>query len=130
VLTRYVTAQPAPWSGEVAAIAFAWLIFLGASVGFKRGMHVSIDALMRILPQSIRRPLAAMVDLLVLAFCLYVTWLAIGFTVRTWDNPTSVLRLPQSVTYAAPAVGFAFMTLRYGALAWGRWRGRPAFEEG
>ena len=43
VLTRYVTAQPAAWSGEVAGMGFAWLVFLGAAAGFKRGLHVSID---------------------------------------------------------------------------------------
>lgn len=28
VLTRYLLAQPAPWSYEVATIGFAWLVFL------------------------------------------------------------------------------------------------------
>ena len=34
VITRYVTAQPAVWASEVAAIAFAWLTFFGASACF------------------------------------------------------------------------------------------------
>jgi Tripartite ATP-independent periplasmic transporters, DctQ component len=39
VLSRYVSRQPAPWANEVATLAFAWLIFIGAAACFKYGMH-------------------------------------------------------------------------------------------
>ena len=74
VLSRYVTQQPAVWSGEVAAIAFAWVIFLGAAAGFKRGLHVSIDMLVALLPAGARR-IDLAVELLMAAFCLYMVWL-------------------------------------------------------
>ena len=50
VVTRYVTAQPAVWASEVAAIAFAWLTFFGASACFQHNAHASIDMLVRRLP--------------------------------------------------------------------------------
>lgn len=122
VFTRYVLRESAPWTGEIAAIGFAWLIFLGASACFRSEMHIGIDALVNLLPESLRRPLASVVDVLVIVFCAYVCWLAIGFAITTHATPTSVLRWPQSVTYAAPAVGFAFMTLRVTQHAWRRLR--------
>jgi TRAP-type transport system small permease protein len=122
VFTRYVLRESAPWTGEVAAIGFAWLIFLGASACFRREMHIGIDALVNLLPAGLRRSLASVVDLLVIVFCAYVCWLAIGFAITTHATPTSVLRWPQSVTYSAPAVGFAFMTLRVTQHAWRRLR--------
>jgi TRAP-type transport system small permease protein len=126
VVTRYVTDQPAAWSGEVAAIAFAWVVFIGASAGFKRAMHVSIDMLVKLLPDRIRVPLERALDVTVVVFCAYVAWLGVGFTYHNWDNPTSVLRLPLSVIYVAVALGFALMALRYAQAALGRWRGdRP-----
>jgi TRAP-type C4-dicarboxylate transport system permease small subunit len=112
VLSRYVTQQPAVWSGEVAAIAFAWVVFLGAAAGFKRGLHVSIDMLVALLPAKARRVLDLAVELLVAAFCVYMVWLGATFTVTNWDNPTSVLRLPSSIVYAAVPVGFALMAVR------------------
>jgi len=66
-----------------------------------------------------------MFDLLVMAFCAYVTWLALGFTIDNWDNPTSVLRLPMSIVYAGVLLGFALITWRYGQAALLRWRGTP-----
>lgn len=124
VFTRYVLRESAPWTGEIAAIGFSWLIFMGASAGFRRHMHISIDALVNLLPSTARRLFGALIDVLVIAFCFYVCWLAVGFAIATHGTPTSVLRLPQSVTYAAPAVGFGFMTLRVAENAWRRFRGR------
>ncbi len=125
VVTRYISSQPAAWTGEIGAMGFAWLIFLGASAGFKHGTHVSIDMLVQALPSAIRRPIAAAVDLLVLAFCLYVVWLGIRFTIDNWDNPSAVLRLPLSITYAAVTVGFALMAIRHAQVALPRWWPSP-----
>jgi TRAP-type C4-dicarboxylate transport system permease small subunit len=122
VITRYLTEQPATWSGEIAAIGFAWLVFIGASAGFKHRMHVSIDMLVQFLPAHIRIPVERILDVVVVAFCAYVAWLGVVFTSQNWDNPTSVLRLPMSIIYAAVTLGFALMTLRYAEAAWPRWR--------
>ena len=35
VFTRYVSAQPATWSAEIAAVGFCWAIFLGSAAAFK-----------------------------------------------------------------------------------------------
>ncbi len=126
VVTRYVTAQPATWSGEVAGIAFAWLVFLGAAAGFKYGMHVAIDMLVAALPVPLRRLLAACTDALVLLFLATLFVLAIQFSIDAWSDPTSVLRLPRSVTYVSVVLGSACMAVRYAQAAWRRWHGLPA----
>ena len=126
VVTRYVTEQPATWAGEVAGIAFAWLVFLGAAAGFKYGMHVAIDMLVVALPVPLRRALMALVDALVLAFLAILFVLAVQFSIDAWSDPTSVLRLPRSVTYVSVVVGSACMAVRYAQAAWRRWHGLPA----
>lgn len=122
VFTRYVTAQAATWSAEIAAVAFCWMIFLGSAAAFKRGLHVSIDMLTGILPPPLRRGIAVAVDLLVLGFLAWVSQLAISFTIDSWDTPMPSLRWPYSIHYAGAALGFVLMTLRHGVAAWGRWR--------
>jgi TRAP-type C4-dicarboxylate transport system permease small subunit len=99
VLTRYVTAQPAPWSSEVAAIGFAWLTFFGAATGFRHRAHPSIDMLVVRLPPAPQRAARIFADLLVAAFLLYFAWLGLDFSITSWDNPTAVLRLPMTVVY-------------------------------
>ncbi len=126
VITRYVTEQPATWTGEVAGIAFAWLVFLGAAACFKYGMLVAIDMLVVTLPAPFRRALMALVDVLVLAFLAALCVLAVQFSIDAWSDPTSVLRLPRSVTYVSVVVGSACMAVRYTQGAWRRWHGLPA----
>jgi TRAP-type transport system small permease protein len=112
VITRYLLAQPAPWTGEIAGMAFAWVVFAGAAAGFKRRLHVSIDLLTRRLPRTLGMLLGRMFELALLLFALYVVWLGVEFTWRNWDNPSPVLRLPLSITYASVTFGFAMIALR------------------
>lgn len=125
VFTRYVTHTPATWTSEVATLAFAWVVFLGAGAAFKRGGHVSIDMLMMALPGRIARILQIATDLIVLGFCIYVCLLATEVSIANWDNPTSVLRLPVATAYLAVALGFASMAVRHAQTAWTR---RGAFS--
>lgn len=113
VVTRYITAQPAPWASEVAAITFAWIIFFGSSAGFRHGAHPSIDMLVCRLPAMPQRITRIAVDLLVAAFLLYFTWLGLEFSIEAWDNPTAVLRLPMTVVYGPVTLACLLMLLRH-----------------
>lgn len=125
VISRYITSQAAAWTGEVAGMAFCWLIFVGAAAGFKYGMHVTIDALVVRLPAGARRGVLAAIDGLVLLFLALLLVLSVEFTFDSWGDPSSVLRLPRSVTYASVVVGSLCMLARYGRAAARRWRGQP-----
>lgn len=113
VVTRYVTAQPAVWATEVAAIAFAWLTFFGASACFRHNAHPSIDMLVQRLPQRPQAMLRRGVDLLVAAFLVYFAWLGASFSIAAWDNPTAVLRVPMTVVYAPVTIATLMMLARH-----------------
>ncbi len=112
VFTRYLTQQPATWTSEVAAIAFAWTVFIGASAAFKHGGHVSIDMLVMFLPDRLRATLALAMDVVAVVFCVAVAVLAMKYSISNWDNPTSVLRLPVSTSYLPVSIGFGLMAIR------------------
>ena len=54
VITRYITAQPAAWASEVATLAFAWVVFFGATACIKYRLHPSIDMLVTRLPRPLQ----------------------------------------------------------------------------
>ncbi len=112
VITRYVTAQPATWAGEIAAFGFAWCVFVGSAAVVKRGGHVSVDMLVMAFPPRLRAAVNGLAQLAGLAFCAVATWLAFDFALSNADNPSAVLRLPLTILYLAPATGFLLMTLR------------------
>ncbi len=113
VVTRYVTAQPAGWTVEVAAIAFAWLTFFGAAACFRYGAHPTIDMLTRSLPPFGQAVVRWFNHLLIVAFLLFLIGYGVGFTYEAWDNPSPVLRLPLSVLYGPVTLGCVLMLVRY-----------------
>lgn len=126
VVTRYITAQPATWAGEIAAMAFAWVVFVGGAAALKRGMHVFIDMLLIALPPGPRRIMTLASDAIVLVFIAVTLALAIEFAIDSWDNPTSVLRLPLTTIYASVVVGFACLLCRYVTVVRQHYRDVPA----
>ena len=126
VVSRYITEQPAAWSGEVAGIGFAWLVFVGAAAGVKYGSHIAIDMLVVRLPGPLRRGLMLAADALVLAFLAMLLVLSVQFSIDAWGDPTSVLRLPRTVTYSSVVVGSLCMLVRFARAAWRRWQGHSA----
>lgn len=75
------------WVDELAIYVMAWMAFLGASAGLHYGHAVAITVLTDVLPVSIRRIVAKMVDLVVLAFALLMVW----FSWR-WYAPMDLIR--------------------------------------
>lgn len=45
VLARNVLLVPMIWTGDVAQLLFAWLIFIGAALGVRKGVHYTVDVL-------------------------------------------------------------------------------------
>jgi TRAP-type C4-dicarboxylate transport system permease small subunit len=113
VVTRYVTAQPATWAGELAVIGFAWIVFFGAAACFKYKLHPSIDMMTVLFSEPVRLAVRIFVHVLVLSFCAYMVWFGVRFSIDAWDNPSPVLRWPLTVLYGPVTAGFALMIVRY-----------------
>ena len=113
VITRYITAQPAAWASEVATLAFAWLVFFGATACIKYKLHPSIDMLVARLPRPLQFGVRWLNHALVLGFCVFMAWFGTRFAIDAWANPSPVLRLPLTWLYGPVALCFALMGLRY-----------------
>jgi TRAP-type transport system small permease protein len=113
VLSRYVTAQPAAWAGEVATLAFAWVVFFGAAACVKYHMHPTIDLLIARLSSAPRAVVAFINHALVLGFCGFMVWFGTRFAIDAWDSPSAVLQVPLTWLYGPVAFCFALMIVRY-----------------
>lgn len=126
VITRYITASSATWATELASLSFTWVVFLGAAGAMRRHMHVSIDALTRLLPKGFERAVAWAVDVLILAFLAYTTYLAVLITIEAYRRPSPVLRISFSWVYLAVVLGFGSMLISHLAALVRKVRTRPA----
>lgn len=75
------------WVDELAIYAMAWMAFLGASAALHHGHAVAVTILTDALPPMLRLAAAKLVDLIVLAFALFMIW----FCWR-WFSPLELAR--------------------------------------
>ncbi|MFY0542911.1 TRAP transporter small permease [Brevibacillus sp. H7] len=78
VLLRFVFKVPAPWTEEVTRIAFAYMVFLGAALGAKHNLHLSVDILGNA-PAALRK------IILSIGYFLSVVFIAI-FSYYGWQH--------------------------------------------
>lgn len=111
VVLRYAFNNPIGWSDELAKICFTWLVFLGGALGLKRGAHISIDALVQMLPGKLRKLVAAAADVLVLVLLLVIVYYGALIAAMTAGVTTPSLGVPVAVVYAAAPVSALVMTV-------------------
>jgi C4-dicarboxylate transporter DctQ subunit len=77
VVQRYVFNAGFSWTLELTSVCFAIMIFVGISYGVRVGSHIGVDALVRLLPDRVRRGTAIVAVLLCL---VYVAFVMVGAT--------------------------------------------------
>lgn len=113
VLTRYLLAQPAAWSYEVATIGFAWLVFFGAAACVRYRAHADIDVLVNFFSPAWQRRVALFNFWLLV---LFFGTLSILFGIHTADAHKSVtiaLNLPRSIIYVPLCLATLMMLVRH-----------------
>jgi C4-dicarboxylate transporter DctQ subunit len=77
VVRRYVFNTGYSWNLELTTVCFGIMIFVGISYGVRVGSHIGVDALVKLLPEGMRRASAVLVVLLCL---VYVGFVLVGAT--------------------------------------------------
>lgn len=111
VILRYLFGDPPVWTNELAAIAFTWTVFLGASVAFRRRMHIGIDLLIKQLSPKARWIVELSAHIMLFVFFGYIVVFGTLFSIEALAQPTSIMRLPNTCFYAAVPVSFALMLI-------------------
>jgi C4-dicarboxylate transporter DctQ subunit len=110
VIARYIFQRPPSWSEELARYLFIWLVFIAASVGFRRGVHLGVDFFVSLLPSGLRKA-TTIGTYVFLSFLLAATaWVGIDMTQMVNFQLSPAMRMPMSWVYAAIPVG-AFLML-------------------
>lgn len=115
--TRYVLADSAAWTEEIARYLLIVVTFVGSAMAVRRNSHIHVEFLYRWVPAGVGRALSTAVDWVRIAFFAYATWLAIELVPKMHNLNMTVVNFPMSVVYGLVALGFALMTWRSIALA-------------
>lgn len=132
VFTRYVLDRPIAWVEETATYAFIWMVFVGASLGLKKGRHIFIATVGGHLPPRAAAALRALVWLLMLGTLIVLV--IQGLKVMEVEGRSRTIslpvELPRSWFYSLPltvsSASMALTTLWLLLDDLATWRGRPA----
>lgn len=105
VLFRYVVQDPPVWTEEVARYLFAWEIFLATALAFGRGSHIVVDALLLAVPNSAKRLLLILSNLLVLGFLLLLVRFGITMVQMTSNTFSAGAEINMGLVYASLPTG-------------------------
>ena len=128
VVARYFFNYSFTWALEATTVLFAWLIFIGMSYGVRVGVHIGIDLLVKRLGPGLARG----VGIVTSALC---TLYAAVLTAGSWQYLVKIhevgilmqdIPVPQWMPRVVLPIGFAILTLRFGAILWRMLSGKSA----
>jgi len=99
------------WVFEVNLLIAIWLYFVGIyQVYFRRG-DISVDVIMRRASIKAQRLVAIVIDLVIVATLLMISWYAVQLILVQWPFKTPGLRLPNPMFTAPVLIGSVVMAL-------------------
>ncbi|MDD9268768.1 TRAP transporter small permease [Paenibacillus sp. GCM10023248] len=115
VMTRKLFDFVFFWSEEVTMLLLVWFSFMGIAIGFREKLHLGIDSFTHKLPPAINKALDKIIQLVILAFGIYLVSYGWDFTVMMHESELPATGLPNSTLYAImPITGI--MTCAYALL--------------
>jgi TRAP-type C4-dicarboxylate transport system permease small subunit len=112
VYTRYVLNRAASWPEPMAVLLMIVLTFFGAAACYRVGLHMRVSFFVSLLPASLQRAIALLVELLMAAIALFMVNWGTKLVIATWQN--SIADFPSlsvGVTYLPIPIGGAILLL-------------------
>jgi TRAP-type C4-dicarboxylate transport system permease small subunit len=120
--TRYVLADSAAWTEEIARYLLIVVTFIGGSMAVRRNTHIQVEFVYRYIPKPLQRAMSTFVDVARILLLAYCTWLGFELIPRMHNLLMTVVDFPVSIVYGFVTAGFALMTMRAVQVAVRHWR--------
>lgn len=122
VIGRYVFNFSIDWAAESATFAQVWMILLAAGLAMRRNLHVSVDALVSVLPVPVLRILTVVIAIP----CLWFLWHAISGSMALIDigriQTSPVLQIPMWIPYLSLPLGLTYFGLELILFLLAKWQ--------
>jgi C4-dicarboxylate transporter DctQ subunit len=115
MVARYITRFPVSWADELVGFLFIWAIFLGASIGAKRGAHLGVAALQDALPVKWQRRVLFFITACCVFTCCVLVWAGVKM-VRiqfSMGQQSSQIGLPVGLVGLSVPVGLSLCAVRF-----------------
>lgn len=112
VFTRYVLNSPAAFTEELVRYFLIWTGFIGAAYAFSTREHMALIFVRDKLKGNKRRILMAAIDVLILAFALFIIVIGgVKLAVSASREFSALLGIPRSLVYSVAPISGVFMII-------------------
>jgi TRAP-type C4-dicarboxylate transport system permease small subunit len=113
------------WAEEITRYVSIWVVFLGAGLGVRYGIHLSVDLLVGALPKPLQRVFYVVSYLLMMIFEGVLVYYGTKLAISNYAQQSASLQMPMAYPYAAIPVGGAIMFMETLRLVVRTLRGLP-----
>jgi len=99
VITRFIFANPIPWSQDIIRICFVYLVFWGGAYCVKEKEHLNIDILLTSVNDKTRKVIEIIINLILLLFFVFLMYFGFIFMQTGVSQKAPYLPIPMSVYY-------------------------------
>jgi TRAP-type transport system small permease protein len=117
VFARYLVPLPLTFMEEAARYLMIWVALLAVSSCIPRREHIGVQVLFERLPAAARRAVLGVLDLIGIAFFVFLAFYGLGMVERGGRTFTMIYGMSKALPLAAVPVGAALAALQLALVA-------------
>jgi TRAP-type transport system small permease protein len=111
VFSRFVLNSTPSWSEEIQIFGHIWLVFLAIPIAYRRGAHITVEAIRRLLAPWMNRALDLINELLWVGFAIATAYYSYRVSLVTGNSVSPGLEIPMSYPYYGMILGSVYLLL-------------------
>jgi C4-dicarboxylate transporter, DctQ subunit len=132
VVMRYFFNYAFEWSDELIRYVIIWSTFIGGGLCAKKGMHVKMDILLRIMPLGFLRYWNMFLTIVAILFSLFCMGKGFQMVILTqaFGRTGVSFAAPMWMIYLAVPLGYTLMFIHFSTSFYRQWTGqeKPTLE--
>ena len=109
VFGRFVLNATPSWSEEIQIFGHIWLVFLAIPIAYRRGAHITVEAIRRALAPWMNKALDLLNELLWVGFAIATAYYSYRVSLVTGNSVSPGLEIPMSYPYYGMILGSVYL---------------------
>jgi TRAP-type transport system small permease protein len=109
VFSRFVLNATPSWSEEIQIFGHIWLVFLAIPIAYRRGAHITVEAIRRLFTPLMNRAFDLFVEFLWAGFAIATAYYAYRVSLVTGRSVSPGLEMPMSYPYYGMIIGAVYL---------------------
>jgi TRAP-type C4-dicarboxylate transport system permease small subunit len=109
VFSRFVLGFTPSWSEEIQIFGHIWLVFLAIPIAYRRGSHITVEAIRRVMSPWLGKAFDWLNELLWIGFAVATAYYSYRVSLVTQNSVSPGLEIPMSYPYYGMMLGGAYL---------------------